>query len=434
MVKRNLINDIKLYLDRREYIAIVGPRQAGKTTFLEILQDYIVENLDVSKNSIAVITFEDRKLLFQFENEPVDFVKSYIPQNNKKTFYLMIDEFQYSKEGGQKLKLIYDTVKNLKIIITGSSSLEIRTQIGKFMVGRILSFNIYPFSFSEYLSFKNPKLLKIYNEKNQILKSFFSGNIIHNFQNKQDAFSTEYLIIYEEYCIWGGYPAVALTSNQKIKLKILSEILNNYLLKDIHTLLDIVNDKNLLNLSKRLAVQTGNIIVYKNLSNVSGLDYRNLKKYLNIFNETYICSELSPYYKNKQKELVKNPKIYFLDTGFRNNLIDSMNTFINRTDTGALVENSVYIELLKNFHCENTNLNFWRTKAGAEVDFVISNNDGVIPLEVKYSSFNEPKLTKSFISFINSFKPKNGIILTKNYFGLTKFNTTNIIFFPIYYL
>ena len=165
IVQRELLNQIKIFIKRKEFIAITGPRQCGKSTFLEIIRDYLIKEIKIDRESINILTFEDRKLLAQFESDPVEFVNSYLSQNTGKTTYLMLDEFQYAEEGGQKLKLIYDTVKNVKIIITGSSSLEIKG----YMVGRILTFNLYPFSFKEYLNAKDKRFEKIYVEKNKMV-------------------------------------------------------------------------------------------------------------------------------------------------------------------------------------------------------------------------------------------------------------------------
>lgn len=124
IIQRDLTEKIIPFLKRREFISIVGPRQAGKTTFLEILKRYLSSKLKIDKNLIQIVTFEDRRLIIQFEKDPISFVNSYLPRSRSKKFYLMIDEFQYAGEGGQKLKLIYDTIKEIKVFITGSSSLD----------------------------------------------------------------------------------------------------------------------------------------------------------------------------------------------------------------------------------------------------------------------------------------------------------------------
>lgn len=433
IIQRELLNQVKPFLKRKEYIAITGPRQCGKSTFLEIIRDYLIKEIKIARKSINMLTFEDRKLLAQFESDPVEFVNSYSSQNTGETTYLMLDEFQYAEEGGQKLKLIYDTVKNVKIIITGSSSLEIKAGVGKYMVGRILTFNLYPFSFKEYLSAQNKRFERIYIEKNlQVLKWLFSHKKL-SVKTGLDPFANDFNKLFEKYCIWGGYPAVVLSKTTVERKKVLSDIYNNYLLKDVKGLLELATERNLVLLAQFISTQISNILVYQNLSQVSGLEFRQLKKHLNILQETFVCKEIFPYFKNKQKELVKNPKAYFLDLGFRNNLLDSMNNFAQRTDTGAIIENVIFIRLSE-LSQGREKINFWRTKTGSEVDFVFKVNSDIIPIEVKYSNFDKPKATRSFTGFIGTFHPRQGIILTKNYWGITKRNNTKILFVPVYYL
>lgn len=433
VIQRDLIHQIKQFIKRDEFISIIGPRQCGKTTFLEMLKGYLVKELEVREGLIQSVTFENRRLLMEFETDPISFVRSFMPPGNKEKFYLMIDEFQYAEEGGQKLKLIYDTVKGIKVIITGSSSLDIKAKVGKFMVGRMLNFYLYPFNFSEYLRAHNERLERIYIENNdKVINCLLKGKQV-KIKSGQDLFHEEFIQEYEKFSIWGGYPAPALAKTCDLRRKLLSDIYNNYILKDIKTLLELATEKNLFLLSQYLATQIGNIVVYQNLAQACGLDYRNLKKHLNILDETFICGEVKPFFKNRQKELSKNPKIYFLDMGFRNNLMENMNTMDKRSDAGAIIENSCFIRL--NELCEGLNkINFWRTKAGAEVDFILHRGDNIVPLEVKYSTLREEKISKSFMSFINTFKPAQAVVLTKNYWGLAKKGKTRISFIPVYYL
>lgn len=433
MIKRDIINQIKPFLNRKEFIAITGPRQSGKTTFLEILTRYLIDTLKVRPGNIRLISFEDQRLLNQFESDPLTFVESYIPEDTNGTFYLMIDEFQYSYDGGKKLKFIYDTLKNLKVIITGSSSLEIRAHVGKYMVGRMLSFTLFPFNFHEYLEAHDKRLAKVYRKTNkEIITPLLQGEKV-SIQNKNDIFFEEVKKYYEQYCIWGGYPSVVLARTIEERKKLLTDIFDTYLLKDINSLLKLITERELFLLSQYLATQIGSVVVYKNLSSVSRLDFRQIKRHLHILNETYICKEVRPYFTNRQKELSKNPKIYFLDTGFRNSLLENTNNLNKRTDTGALIENIVFIRLNSLFEGMNK-INFWRTKSGAEVDFVVRFQDMVYPFEVKYSSIDTSRISKSFHSFINKFTPPRAFILNKNYFGKEKRGDTEVYFIPAYYL
>jgi predicted AAA+ superfamily ATPase len=433
LIQRDMIGRIKPFLKRREFLAVIGPRQAGKTTFLEIIKKYLIADLKVKPDSVEIVTFEDRRKLQQFEADPVAFVNSYKSSPEPKTLYLMIDEFQYAQNGGQKLKLVYDTVRNVKIIITGSSSLDIRAQVGKYLVGRVLTFHLFPFSFGERLKANNNRLSRIYQEKQKGISDWLFSRKKMILKNGKDAFAGEMLSEYEDYCLWGGYPAVVLSKTKQERRKVINDIYNNYLLKDVKGLLELAADKNLLQLSQYLAAQIGNIAVYNNLCQASGLNYRQLIRHLNILQETFVCEEVRPFFKNRQKELSKNPKIFFNDLGFRNDLMDNMNALDKRPDAGSVIENAVFIRL-KELVDESVRINFWRTKAGAEVDFVLQHAGKIVPVEVKFSGFDKEKITRSFASFIDSFKPDKGLILTKDYWGRIRRGKTEIIFAPVYCL
>ena len=431
-IKRNILEEIKPFLKRREFVAIIGPRQSGKTTFLEIIREYLIKERKLKKESIHLLTFEDRRLLREFESDPVSFVTSYLSNDSNETIYLMLDEFQYADEGGQKLKLVYDTVKNIKIIITGSSSLEIKAQVGRYMVGRILTFQLYPFSFQELLRAEDSRLEKIYRQKHNAISSWLFEYKTIKFGTGEDVFFYEMLNYYQQHCIWGGYPAVILAKSNEERSKLLGDIYNSYVLKDIKGLLELATERNLFLLSEYLATQIGNILVYQNLGQRAALDYRKLKKHMNILKETFVINEVRPYFKNRQKELTKNPKIYFMDIGFRNYLIENMNNLDKRSDSGAIVENIVFIRI-DEMGKRTDKINFWQTKAGAEVDFVLRIKDKIIPIEVKFSRFEDVKISRSLASFIDSFKPKRALVLTKNYWGNIKRDNTEVLFAPVYY-
>jgi predicted AAA+ superfamily ATPase len=110
-----------------------------------------------------------------------------------------------------------------------------------------------------------------------------------------------------------------------------------------------------------------------------------------------------------------------------------MNTLDKRPDSGSIVENVVFI-CLSEIYGGTNKINFWRTKAGAEVDFVLKLRDEIIPIEVKFSKLEDAKVSRSFSSFLDSYNPKRGIILTKNFWHIIKKNNTEILFAPVYYL
>lgn len=416
---RDLRLVIDKYLSKPEILAIKGPRQAGKTTFLKTLQQ------DLSnKSKTILITFENREVLEIFEQDIQSFNKLYVVPYET----VFIDEFQYAKDGGQKLKYLFDTT-GVKFIISGSSSLELTFQTGKYLVGRIFSFYLMPFNFNEFLQAREPELAELLSTKRKSTMKLIQGEssgISHDNNIKSNALQSRILKLLEEYIIYGGYPRVITTGDEEEKRTVLKEIINNYLLYDIKGLLELVTSDKLLLLAKALALQIGNLIEYQELGNLSGLGQIEIKKHLRILQETYILKLILPYFSNKRTELVKNPKVYFTDSGIRHSLLNNFSDFISRSDRGALLENYVNQSL-----SQHEDLKFWRTKSQAEVDFVIEREGELLPIEVK---INKNTIGKSFHSFIAKYNPKTAIVITLGEQKKEVVRKTNIYFIPAYYL
>lgn len=412
-VTRELEKEVEPFLKRKEVLAIVGARQVGKTTFLQNLQS----RLDKTQK-VQFLTFEKESELKLFEN--IEDFKDYY-QNFA---VLILDEFHYAKEGGKKLKYLYDTTP-IKFIISGSSSLELTFETGKFLVGRLFTFRLYPFSFREFLWAKDQILWHLLESR---LPDIFSPQITpKSFLGDEVNFRLQKY--FEEYLIFGGYPAVALAKTREEKIKILESILENYLLRDIGTLLNLKTKGELLKLARFLAAQVANLISYQELSRSSGLTYQGVLDHLNILENTFILGLLRPFYKNPRTELKKTPKVYYWDNGFRNYLLSDFRELSLRNDSGQLAENFVFSSLMRK---NLGKINYWRTKSLAEVDFVLQKEDAIIPLEVKYSP--KPTPGKSFYSFLEKFSPKKGYILTAGNPNIQKIKSTQVYFVPIFYL
>ena len=412
-IKRQLEIQIEPFLAKKEAISIVGPRQAGKTTFIQNL----AKRFEREGRKVKFITFERKIDLDLFNNSIEDFKK--IVEQYEIVF---IDEFQYGRGGGQKLKYLYDTTK-IKFIISGSSSLELTFQTGKYLVGRLIEFSLMPFSFREFLSAKDSEMFLVLEN--------ISGADIFNFDLKDAPgreINSRLAERLEEYLIFGGYPAAVLSAGAEEKKKVLEGIYDKYLLKDIKDLLRLATDNELDRLGKFLAGQIGNIIKYQELAGACGLNYKELKKHLNILSKTYIISLVAPFFTNKRTELVKNPKVYFNDLGLRNYSLADWRAVGSRNDLGALAENYGFI-LLKSIFSRG--VKYWRTKAKAEVDFVIEKEQTVYPVEIKYIS--KRLIGKSLYSFIEKFNPPTALILTKDYLGEEKINKTKVKFIPLAY-
>lgn len=361
-IKRNLEVAILRHLRTPEIIAVVGPRQSGKTTMIK----YLIQGLE----GAVFVSFDDRTVLDMFERATDDFISAYV----KGYKYLFIDEFQYAKEGGKILKYIFDSQK-IKIIITGSSVLDLTVRTVKFLVGRVLVFNLYPFDFYEFLLAKDESYLKIYKKYKSEMDLNKDPKII-----VPDSVHKKLLQYYEEYILFGGYPRVILEENYDSKKELLRNIYNTYFLREVRDILGLIDDYKLNNLIKGLALQTGNLIQYEELSRLSEYSYPSLKKYLNFLEKTYICRLIRPFYKNKRIEIVKNPKSYFFDTGLRNAVVHDFRKLDERMDKGVLLENGLAMQFIK----EGLEFNFWRDKKKNELDFILLLGEGkMIAVESK---------------------------------------------------
>lgn len=391
-VNRFLERELSKYIKSREILAVVGPRQCGKTTLLR----HIFKDLQKA----IFLDFEDREALELFEEDIKSFGELYAKPHD----YLFIDELQYAKDGGRKLKYLYDTYRT-KIVVSGSSVSALAIQSIKYLVGRIFVFNLYPFSFEEYLSYKEQRLYSIYAEDR------LSKPIIERI-----------MPYFSEFCLFGGYPRVVLAGNREEKETVLRNIYNTYFLKEVKEILNLPEDHKLSKLLTALALQIGSLINYNELCDVTGFNHNELTNYLNVLEKTFITLRSMPFYTNKRTELVKAPKIFFMDNGFRNTVIKNFQPIRSRQDKGALYENFVASELLKGGH----DVKYWRSKSKAEVDFVIEKRGSAIPIEIK-SDLKRPKLSKSFLSFVDKYKPKKSFVLSEKFKERGK-----VIFAPIF--
>jgi len=399
-VQRTCEEKVTKYLHSREIIALVGPRQCGKTTLLRHIFDRL--------QNAVYLDFEERENLELFEED----IDSFIQLHVKNRDFLFIDEFQYAREGGKKLKYIFDHQK-IKIIISGSSSSELTIKSPQYLVGRVFIFQLYPFSFEEFLRYRNEQLLNelYYNPSH-------SGPIIKKFNSYLD-----------DFLLFGGYPRVVLADDNEEKQLVLKNIYDTYFLKEIKTIFHLASDFKLARILSALALQVGGLVNYNELSALVGMNYQDLLKHLNVLQKTFITIASRPFFTNKRTELVKSPKIFFIDNGLRNAILKNFQPLKMRTDLGSLRENFAASELIK----KDIELRYWRSKSKAEVDFIVEQKRTVIPIEIK-SAMLKPQIPKSFASFITKYQPEMACIACKALFADKLVEKTRIHWTPLYHV
>ena len=385
-VKREIEEEIQQYIDAQEIIAVVGPRQAGKTTLFKKFQ----KDLENSN----YISFEDRDILRVFEEDEKEFAEIYLEEYD----YLLIDEFQYANQGGKKLKYLYDEYPEKKIMITGSSAADMTIEGLKYLTGRVLKFNLYPFSFREFLKYINEELYNVFEKREQKLQEWVKGE---GELSLTEATLEKLEALRKEYAVYGGYPRVVLSDSEEEKKKVLDNIVETYLIREIGDVLNISDDREMKDLMRILALQMGEKTKYNKVSQRTGINYNKLKERLNVLEHTFVLEQVRPFYTNKQKEISKQPKIYFYDNGFRNTLINNFQELEMRNDQGELNENFFFTQA-------RTELKYWRTKSQAEVDFVKENQE-INAFEIKTA----PKTTKSIRSFQEKYSPENMVVMNQ---------------------
>jgi len=388
MIKRTIYPKLLDHLKNPEITILIGSRQAGKTTLMELLKS----ELQARGEETVSFNLDREEDNFYFESQIALVDKLKLNFGDKKG-YVFIDEIQRLENAGLFLKGIYDRNLPYKFVVTGSGSLELKEKIHESLAGRKRMFEISTLSLEEFVNYKtNYK----YEDK---LNEFF---------RVETQLSNSLL---KEYLLWGGYPRVVLAQKESDKIAVVSDIYHSYLEKDIKQLLGITKGEEFTKLLMILADQIGKVANVSEISSTLGIDRETTKKYLWLLKKTFIIGEIRPFYKNLRKELTKRSVFYFNDLGMRNYILNRLNQKNLEIDGGFLFQNLVYFSLKDIIVTKSSKVNYWRTVDGAEVDFVINSGTAVWPIEIKYSNLKEIKITRSMNSFIDAYHPQKMTII-----------------------
>ena len=417
-IPRLMFQKIKRWLDDDDILVLLGARQTGKSTLIyKTIYELLIQQINPA--DIFYFNLDNLSMHTFLKDIPnlLDFLNEFGTKETRK--YIFIDEIQRLENCGLFLKQLYDLHLPLKIIVSGSSTLEIRSKIKESFTGRKKVFEVSPLSIIELNQFEkqidiNWELLdlKILTQKHQ--------------------YYADHLYLLGRHLIsFGGFPKVYSRKAIEDKIFELQEIYDSYLQKDIINFLKIPDPEAFNKLLLMLAHQIGNIINIQELTTSLQISRNIVQNYLYNISATYVAQTVLPFFTNKRQEVIKSPKIYFLDNGFRNLLVDNFNNIDLRSDKGSLVENFVFQEMKKQLPF-NTNIKFWRTQNMAEVDFILNRSQKIIPIEIK-SRLMQPLTGKSFVSFINKYKPKYGFILSENYIDSKRIDDCQIYFLPYHW-
>ena len=351
MIKRLLIRNIQDVLFRNKAVILLGARQTGKTTLLKHLFD--------SKENTLWLNGDEADVANLFANATSTSLKAVIGSHT----VVIIDEAQRIENVGLKLKLITDQIPHVQLIATGSSAFELSNRINEPLTGRKWEFQMFPLSFAEMV--QHHGLL----EEKRLLR---------------------------HRLLYGYYPDVVV--NQGSEQRILKQLSDSYLYKDILQWEGIQKPDRLLILLKAIAFQAGSQVSFNELSQICGLDAKTVEKYVLLLEKTFVIFRLGSFSRNLRNELKFSRKIYFYDNGIRNALISNFSQIEMRDDKGALWENFLISERMKKLHYSEiwANSYYWRTKDQNEIDYIEEKDGKIAAFEFKWNVKKQPKINAAF--------------------------------------
>jgi len=272
--------------------------------------------------------------------------------------------------------------------MSGSSSLLIKQQFSESLVGRKQVFELFPLSLSEFCLFKGePRIAELISEPFDATKP----DPLRVAKAKIQKLLTEYII-------YGGYPEAALSDSIPVKKSILADVVSSYIIKDIKHLFRIEKLEQFNHLVVYLSYHIGKELNLTSVAKETGLHRETVKSHLNALNSAYVVSIIRPFYSNKPKELKKMPKVYFIDTGIRNSLINDFSPLQTRFDKGELFENYV-LNQIRSRYKDNSGIRFWKTNDGKEIDFIVAIENGILAFEAKFGK----SASNHFAAFTNAY-------------------------------
>ncbi|MDR1779646.1 MAG: ATP-binding protein [Tannerella sp.] len=362
---RNLYQSLLNHLSKKEFTILTGARQTGKSTLMRELE----RHCKTSGVPSVFLNLENKALLSELDATPLNLLP-YLPVTEQR-IVVFVDEIQYLNNPSNFLKLLFDEYSDrLKIVATGSSAFYLDRSFTDSLAGRKRIFHLPTCNFEEHLQLRAKD--ELLDEILRIRANEGAKTLSINLLQQE----------YEQFLLYGGYPAVITEPDLKEKQAMLAEIRDSFVKKDILES-GVRNEKEFYNLFRLLASQSANLLNVSEISNTLGIKHETISRYLNILQKCFHIVQVSPFYRNLRKELTKMPKVYLLDTGLMNSLLNNFQPLSERLNNGDIWETACYKALYTGYGEEE--VFYWRTADGNEVDFVLPNIEKPFAVEIKYS-------------------------------------------------
>lgn len=361
-IKRSLLPLLnEIYQQSDKIIILYGARQTGKTTLSNDFLAHIGSQPESATIKVLKVNADESKYLDVLSSRDLNKMKLLVSGYD----LLFIDEAQRIPDIGINLKILHDNLPSLRLLVTGSSSLDLANKIKEPLTGRTSTFTLYPISLSELRNDLNP------------------------YEMQENL---------EQWMVFGLYPDILNQPSVSLKEKYLNELSDAYLYKDLIAISQIRNSSKIRDLLKLLAFQIGSEVSLNELAKQLGMSQETVNSYIDLLEQSFIVFRLSGFSRNLRKEISKRDKIYFWDCGVRNAVINNFSLLSMRNDRGALWENFIIAERLKTsaYNQRNVSPYFWRTYTGAELDYVEEKAGQLFAFEIKYKQ-SHAKAPKTWV-------------------------------------
>ncbi|MFO8050660.1 MAG: ATP-binding protein [Thermoplasmatota archaeon] len=403
--KRDKFHVLKKDMDHPQIIAIVGLRRTGKTVLIKQIMQELQGS--VPDNNIGYISFDDRDFQrYETAGELIDYFLTFSKKDEKR--FLFLDEIQKVPNWPDLLKTFYDVEEDLKMIISGSSSLELEDS-RETLAGRILTHMIPVLSFREFVRY--------FHQESSIEVGSFSREYDLKFLPNKEI----YISLLEDYVRRGAFPELLEQSDRSFITRYIKESVIEKVISDISRRIkprreDIVND--LLIIFSR---NTARLFEIVNIANALGINRNTASEYINMLQKTFLIKVDRNFTKSALKRARTSKKAYIAHSCIPIAMLEHQEGTIDGSDMGHLIETVIANNL--------TDTGFWRSPRKEEVDIVLS---GPIPVEIKYRDHIGKKDLAGLERFMDRFDVETGIVVTRDQLDLNGSGDRRILRIPVW--
>ena len=386
LIRRKIQDNIEPFIKFKEVVIITGPRRGGKSSLMKLICDDLIKKDKIPPSNILYLNFEDERFI-DFNTSDFAYTYELFLQINKPMgrLYFFLDEIQNVTGWERWVNRLYEN-ENIKIFITGSNASLLSSEISTALTGRNRMITNFPFSFGEFLTFKNYKLQKnnfYQTKKRAVIKSFF-----------------------QEYLRLGGYPEIIKINDPTF----LEQYFKDIIYRDILPRYSIKKIKEIRELCLFLASNLASIHSYYKLQSLIGVKSINtVKTYLEILEEAFLFFRINLFDYSIKRQIYNPSKIYIIDTALGNSI-----SFKFSENIGHIYENLVFLELKR----RNKEIYYWKSKKGKEIDFLIKKGLNIEEaIQVSYNLNDKKTLDREIESLLiakDEFKIKHLSIITED--------------------